>query len=674
MASEHNSRNSDLHIPLTEQELGTAEEFRRQQQVAVLVVMFSDIEKSTQLLETKGELEYAKIRHRHDETVKTVVERQSAGRCVKHLGDGFMALFVEPSTAVERSLELHEKLAEDCGLRIRIGLDMGQISMEKAGGITLDAFGRFVNRAARINSAAMGGQTFASYHVWDSAVGWLSPDLVNWRELGNLSLKGFSQPVPVYEFYRGTTPVQISAPAVKSVLKLGRRSSAPTPPAPTGSIRDGDPSRFPSKADTPVRQLSMNFGKYAIIEELGDGTLGVVYKAHDSLIGRLVALKTISASLVGSEDFLQHFYREAQSAATLTHPNIISVYDIGQENQTPYIAMELLDGESLEQVIYRQDPMSLSQKLDYMVQICRGLDYAHRCGVVHRDIKPANLMVTKDGTLKLVDFGIARVMAAPGEKAGLVLGTVEYMSPEQVRGEPVDARADIWSAGLVFYELLTYRKAFSADNLARVMLNIISLEPRPIRQFAPDCPPELETLVLKMLRKNVAERFQTMDEVLRELDPLQRRFKSAIPVQPIAHQLAPTPDNPYVGKTVAQKQKPMGRVLWLDSRLDNRPFAQRKMSERWELATVSSTIRALAKVIFAKYDLIVLVAETTREATHSLRFLRLARMIGRRTPCLLFWRLWASRNYFPQSKMAPVIGCTASVAELTALAEASLKA
>jgi tetratricopeptide (TPR) repeat protein len=269
-------------------------------------------------------------------------------------------------------------------------------------------------------------------------------------------------------------------------------------------------------------------GKYEIIEELGRGAMGVVYKARDPLIGRLIALKTITAGLADNQELLQRFYREAQSAGGLQHPNIVTVHDLGEENQTPYIAMEFIEGTSLESIIQKKAPLPLSQKVGHIVQVCRGLGYAHQRGVVHRDIKPANIMLTAEGVVKIVDFGIARVMAASKTQSGLFIGTVAYMSPEQVRGEHVDGRSDIWSVGVMFYELLTYVRPFAADNMAAMMFNIVSQETKPLREVLPQASAELEATLQKILKKETDDRYQSMEEVLLDLEPIHKRLQSDI--------------------------------------------------------------------------------------------------------------------------------------------------
>ena len=194
----------------------------------------------------------------------------------------------------------------------------------------------------------------------------------------------------------------------------------------------------------------------------------MVFKARDPLIGRSVAVKTITAGVASNPDILERFHREAKSAGLLQHPNIVTVYELSESDGSPFIAMEYLGGESLEQVIAHRLPLPLAQKLGFFVQACRAFDYAHSRGVVHRDIKPGNIMITTDGAVKVVDFGIARIMDTSKTQTGSLLGTLAYMSPEQLRGQPADERCDIWSLGAVLYECLAYRKPFTGENHRRL--------------------------------------------------------------------------------------------------------------------------------------------------------------------------------------------------------------
>jgi serine/threonine protein kinase len=270
------------------------------------------------------------------------------------------------------------------------------------------------------------------------------------------------------------------------------------------------------------------FGKYELVGELGRGAMGVVYKARDPLIGRLVALKTVMPGLLSDADLLKRFYREAQSAGRLQHPNIVIIHDLGEENGLPYIAMELVEGDSLQQIIARRLPLPLATKLTIMVQICRGLGYAHQNGVVHRDIKPANILVKPDGTVKVVDFGIVHLADTGMTSSGMILGTVSYMAPEQLRGETVDARSDIFAVGAVMYEMLSYRKTFEGANVTAIMMKIASAEPPPLAQFVPGIPPALDDAVRRCLRKDREERFQSLEDLVFELEPLARQAQREV--------------------------------------------------------------------------------------------------------------------------------------------------
>jgi TonB family protein len=266
-------------------------------------------------------------------------------------------------------------------------------------------------------------------------------------------------------------------------------------------------------------------GRYEIIRELGRGAMGVVFKARDPLIGRVVALKTITAGLAQDPDLLQRFYREAQAAGSLQHPNVVTIYEMGEEGGTPFIAMEYIEGDSLELIISQRHPLPLAQKVGYIVQTCHALDYAHRRGIVHRDIKPGNIMVTKDGRVKVVDFGIARLVDTSKTQTGTLLGTLAYMSPQQLRGGHANERSDIWSVGVTFYELLSYQKPFTGQNHAALLLSIISDEPPPIEKYAPECPLGLQTLLQEILYKDEAERPQTMAGLVSELEPIWEQMQ-----------------------------------------------------------------------------------------------------------------------------------------------------
>jgi len=270
-------------------------------------------------------------------------------------------------------------------------------------------------------------------------------------------------------------------------------------------------------------------GKYEIVEEIGRGAMGQVYKALDPSIGRLVAVKTITSSLGGNPDSLERFNREARSAGALQHPNIVTIYELGKSVITPFIVMEYIDGETLERAITRRRPLSLLQKVGFIVPICRALKYAHERGVIHRDIKPGNVMLTNDGNVKVVDFGIARRADSYKTQTNVIIGTLGYMSPQQIRDERADERSDIWALGVTFYELLCYQRPFVGDTQAALILNIVdeNKEPPPLQNQVADCSPDLERLVAKMLHKDITQRFQSMEEVLFEVEPILKTLQDA---------------------------------------------------------------------------------------------------------------------------------------------------
>jgi eukaryotic-like serine/threonine-protein kinase len=269
-----------------------------------------------------------------------------------------------------------------------------------------------------------------------------------------------------------------------------------------------------------------NLGKYEVLGELGRGAMGIVYRARDPIINRLVALKTITTGVADDPALLERFYREAQSAGGLQHPNIVTIYDMGQAGALPYIAMELVEGENLEQMIARRSELPITLKLDYAMQACRAFDFAHKRGIVHRDIKPGNVMVSKEGAVKVVDFGIARIIETSRTQTGMLIGTFAYMSPEQYHGEHADERSDIWSFGVMVYELLSYQRPFIGPTPASLMHSICNEEPAPLSKSLLECPEELERVVSRMLRKSPGERYETMEDVLLDLDPICKALQS----------------------------------------------------------------------------------------------------------------------------------------------------
>ena len=222
----------------------------------------------------------------------------------------------------------------------------------------------------------------------------------------------------------------------------------------------------------------MKFGKFEILAELGQGAMGKVYRARDPILDREVALKTVPPALLTGKDTLARFRREARAAARLQHPNIVTIYELGEVEGTYYIAMELVEGMELGEAMDPSTALSVEQKIRMMVDVCRGLDFAHKMGIVHRDVKPANIRVRHDGVVKILDFGIARVGESDLTQTGMVLGTPSYISPELLQGAKVDHRADMWAVGVILYEILSGRRPFEATTIASLIHKIIN-EPLP---------------------------------------------------------------------------------------------------------------------------------------------------------------------------------------------------
>ena len=268
-------------------------------------------------------------------------------------------------------------------------------------------------------------------------------------------------------------------------------------------------------------------GKYEIISEIGRGAMGSVYKARDPLIDRLVALKTITGGSSAQSNLLDRFYQEARSAGALQHPNIVTIYELGHEKNTPFIAMEYLEGESLDRMIEQKQVLPLSVKLGYIVRVCDALAYAHHHNVVHRDVKPANIMVTKEGVVKVVDFGIARLTDMSMTQPNMMIGSRAYMSPQLYKGERADARSDIWAVGVTLYELLASRRPFVGDSEAELMFHIIYEEPENLQSLSPDCTDDLVPIVAKLLAKKSDDRYQSMEDVLHAIEPIWKAAQQA---------------------------------------------------------------------------------------------------------------------------------------------------
>ena len=273
------------------------------------------------------------------------------------------------------------------------------------------------------------------------------------------------------------------------------------------------------------------FGRYQVVGELGRGAMGVVYKAHDPQIERMVAVKTVSLweqEHEAEKEFRLRFINEAQAAGRLHHAGIVSVFDVGEksEDQEPYIVLEYVAGESLNRILAREKKLPLPKALRLAEEIAEALDYAHKQGVVHRDIKPANILVTEDGHAKIADFGIAKLNLAHFTLPGKVLGTPAYMAPEQLTGEGADGRSDLFSLGVILYVMVTGHSPFPGNSATTVCFKVATREPVAASAFDLSLPPQLDAVISQAITKDPAERYQSGAEFAEDLRLLQQGFKA----------------------------------------------------------------------------------------------------------------------------------------------------
>ena len=274
-------------------------------------------------------------------------------------------------------------------------------------------------------------------------------------------------------------------------------------------------------------------GRYELGEKLGEGAMGLVFQARDTVLDRIVALKTLPFE-GASDEIQERFRREAEAIGRMDHPHVVKVFDLGETDGRLFMAMELLDGEDLRRLIEVSADIPVTEKLRIFAEACDGFSYAHSRGVVHRDIKPANIMVTKVGITKILDFGLARMQTHQTlTRKGVILGTPDYMSPEQATGKPADPRSDVFSCGAVFFEFITGFKPFRGATLHAVLFNIVSEPTTPVLTLAPETPARVAALIHRMIAKNPSDR-PSMDEVANQLralrtNLLRSRLKSCLP-------------------------------------------------------------------------------------------------------------------------------------------------
>jgi predicted Ser/Thr protein kinase len=327
----------------------------------------------------------------------------------------------------------------------------------------------------------------------------------------------------------------------------------------------------------PVAKL----GKYHILEQVGEGAMGVVYRALDPVLNRTVAIKVMSDGLAQDEALRARFLREAQAAGSLQHPNVVTIYDFGETDGHLFIAMEFVQGADLEHLMRHNTPLSLAARIDIVVDVLNGLYYAHRRGIVHRDIKPANIRVDEEGHGRIMDFGVARLATSDMTKSGVMMGTPNYMAPEQISGGDISPSCDIFSVGALLYELLTHVKPFQGDTMHNVLFRIVTDTPPDIRVIKPDLPEPLSEIVKKAIEKEPAHRYQTASEMANALTAVRATLGPA-----------------RMSKTLAQRVSARSEIdRSLRERREN--HARAISMRRWRMiAGVAAGIAALALINF----------------------------------------------------------------------------
>ncbi len=494
-----------------------------------ITVMFTDLAGSTRYFERYGDTAGVEWLQRHNAIVVPVVE-EHGGIVVKTIGDSVMAYFTEPTNSVEAAKDIQRKLYEinqaeslESGMYVRVALHQG-LGYLRGG----DVFGDVVNVAARVTKFCLPAQILITESVYRTV-----------------------QSLPDLEFNpQGTQQIR-GKTSMETIYEIGW-----TDPETYCKIRE----RFPPKTALPQEELSE--GRYQVLTELGRGAMGVVYKAYDRLIGRVVAMKTIPIEVSSEEreNLIARLKQEARAAGILDHPNIITVFDFGEVSGLFYFTMQYVEGDTFSTMLNRKDLLPLPLVLQAMDQICSAVGFAHTADIIHRDLKPSNLMWTKAGSAKVLDFGIAKLGDAGLTRAGMIVGTPSYLSPEQAAGRRLDHRSDIFSLGAVFYELVTGERAFPGDSTTGIIYKVINEDPVPPRAIEPTLPAGLDAAVRKALAKDPDQRFQSCEE-MREAIQNCRNKVVEVPVR--QQTLGPKPTNGPTPVTTVPDSASDNRAVWL---------------------------------------------------------------------------------------------------------------
>jgi serine/threonine protein kinase/class 3 adenylate cyclase len=484
----------------------------RRHKVSV-TVLFSDVVGSTAYFERHGDTEGVAMLQRHGELARNPIEKLG-GRVVKTIGDSVMAEFPEPLPAVRAALEiqrgllsLYPSLPEHQRIQLRIGIHSGMAFRHKN-----DIYGDAVNLAARIAKRSGPAQILISRSVRDSVA--TEPDFpCNW--LGKVAIEGREEKEDLYEVIwtdaaayselrRNATEAFARGELVSPGVAL-EDFIHPTPP----------PGSVPSQAPTTLHLAwpPALLERYEILAEVGAGGVGIVYKARDRETSEVIALKVLKPEVAADQSVIDRFKNELRLARKITHKNVCRIYDFNRIDGLCFISMEYIEGESLRQILNRFGGLNVGKAIQLAGQACTGLREAHAQGVIHRDLKPENILIDKDGQVKLMDFGIARAAGTRMTSTQAILGTPAYMAPEQAEGKPIDHRVDIYALGLLLYETLTGRPAFSGSTPVEVAVKQVREHPARLRELEPAVPVQVEEIVVKCLEKDPAKRFQSVDEL-----------------------------------------------------------------------------------------------------------------------------------------------------------------
>ena len=448
------------------------EQLRRHK--SALTVLFTDVAGSTGFFERNGDTAGLAMIHRHDKLATSVVTRHG-GRVVKTIGDSAMAEFTDPAAAVRAAvdierqfLKLNQTLPADQRVEVRIGIHSG-VGYRKGN----DLFGDLVNVAARIVKRTAPAQILISRSVYEAVQD--ETDLqCPW--LNKFTIDGRTEKEDIFEV------VWTSAEAYREIRE-----------------RLASPSRIPSRFQ-PVSQV-------------GSGGVGVVYKVRDLETDEIVAIKILKPEIASDPEVQENFKRELCLSRKITHKNVCRIYDFCRADGMAYASMEFIEGESLLARLNRAGSVPVDEAIEIVRQICAGLREAHAQGIVHRDLKPANIMLDRSGTVKIMDFGVARLIQGTGPMTGTIVGTPAYMAPEQAELKPVSACTDIYALGLVLYEMVTGTPAFSGEPPVAVALKQIREYPKRPREIVPNLSPLIEAVIMKCIQKDSAKRYQSVDEL-----------------------------------------------------------------------------------------------------------------------------------------------------------------